>query len=83
MRVCPFCGEMISDKAKACPYCGSDELTGWQQTFESDDGFDFEPEDHEKQSDAWLNFKKHPAASVFFFLLVLIVIALFLYLYVF
>ena len=26
---CPYCGEMIRKKAKACPHCGSDEQTGW------------------------------------------------------
>jgi len=79
MRVCPFCGEMISDRAKACPHCGSDEQTGWHQIYESDDGFEFEPEDHEIKSNGWLNPKKHPIASVIFYLLVLAVIAVFVY----
>jgi len=28
---CPHCGELISGKAEACPYCGSDEQTGWSE----------------------------------------------------
>jgi hypothetical protein len=26
---CPYCGETITRRAKACPHCGSDEQTGW------------------------------------------------------
>ena len=26
---CPYCGEYIKKNAKACPFCGSDERTGW------------------------------------------------------
>ena len=29
MVPCPYCGEMIKRKSKACPHCGSDEQTGW------------------------------------------------------
>ncbi len=29
MVPCPYCGEMIRKKAKACPHCGSDERAGW------------------------------------------------------
>ena len=31
--ICPVCGGVVPEKAKACPECGSDEETGW-----SDDG---------------------------------------------
>jgi len=27
--LCNFCGEKIQRKFKACPFCGSDEKTGW------------------------------------------------------
>ena len=30
MFVCPNCGELLPDDAKSCPYCGSDEETGWK-----------------------------------------------------
>lgn len=30
-QVCSHCGETISDTAKACWYCGSDEHTGWSE----------------------------------------------------
>ena len=44
--VCPNCGSIVPGKAKACPFCGSDEETGWASnaefsyldpTFEEDD----------------------------------------------
>jgi len=28
-EVCPNCGAEVPPDAKACPECGSDELTGW------------------------------------------------------
>ena len=32
MFVCPHCGEEIEDdNAKSCPYCGSDDETGWRE----------------------------------------------------
>jgi uncharacterized membrane protein YvbJ len=44
---CPHCGEQINKNAKACPYCGSDEQTGWSdQTYMDDidlgDDIDYE-----------------------------------------
>jgi hypothetical protein len=27
--VCPHCGALVPDDARACPECGSDEETGW------------------------------------------------------
>ncbi|MBD3343602.1 MAG: zinc-ribbon domain-containing protein [Chitinivibrionales bacterium] len=31
---CPNCGETVPYNAKACPYCGSDDETGWsEQTY--------------------------------------------------
>jgi hypothetical protein len=29
MFECPHCGEPLPDNARACPYCGSDDETGW------------------------------------------------------
>lgn len=28
---CPFCNEEIAVDAKSCPFCGSDEETGWSE----------------------------------------------------
>jgi hypothetical protein len=29
---CPHCGELINKNAAACPFCGSDEKTGWSDS---------------------------------------------------
>jgi uncharacterized membrane protein YvbJ len=34
---CPHCGEQIKKDSKACPYCGSDEQTGWSDQTYMDD----------------------------------------------
>ncbi len=44
---CIYCGNQIPADANACPYCGSDEETGWsEETYmdgvDLDDGFDYE-----------------------------------------
>ncbi len=35
-EVCPNCGAVIPLKAKACPGCGSDEMTGWSDSARAD-----------------------------------------------
>jgi hypothetical protein len=34
--VCPNCGELVPDNAKACPGCGSCEETGWSDDARAD-----------------------------------------------
>ncbi len=29
IKICPHCGEYLSEKDKVCPACGSDYQTGW------------------------------------------------------
>ena len=36
-EVCPHCGAEVPPGAKACPECGSDELTGWSEEARYDD----------------------------------------------
>ena len=31
-EICPHCGAGVPPKAKACPQCGADELTGWSDS---------------------------------------------------
>jgi len=46
--VCPVCGEMVPDNAKACPECGACEKTGWSDDAKADalglpdDSFDYD-----------------------------------------
>lgn len=34
--VCPVCGAVVPEKAKACPECGSDDETGWSDEGRAD-----------------------------------------------
>lgn len=61
--ICPVCGEVVPEKAKACPECGACEETGWSDEGKADalgipgDNFDyneyikreFEGETHKRQ----------------------------------
>jgi hypothetical protein len=46
--VCPHCGAIVPDDARACPECGSDEETGWSDRAQAqrldlpDDEFDYD-----------------------------------------
>ena len=46
--VCPHCGAVVPDEARACPECGSDEETGWSDRAQSqrldlpDDEFNYD-----------------------------------------
>ena len=46
--VCPNCGALVPEKARACPECGSDEETGWSDRAQSqrldlpDDEFNYD-----------------------------------------
>lgn len=42
--VCPVCGEEVPANARACPGCGADENTGWNQQAAQHDGLDL-PDD--------------------------------------
>jgi hypothetical protein len=47
-EVCPNCGALVPDNARACPECGSDEETGWSDRAQAqrldlpDDEFDYD-----------------------------------------
>ncbi|MSU56598.1 MAG: zinc-ribbon domain-containing protein [Pedosphaera sp.] len=35
-EICPNCGAEVPLKAKACPQCGSDQITGWSDDAKND-----------------------------------------------
>ena len=35
-EICPNCGEMVPEKARACPECGACEQTGWSDAGKAD-----------------------------------------------
>ena len=37
---CPVCGSAVPPKAKACPNCGADERSGWNEDDSRYDGLD-------------------------------------------
>lgn len=37
---CPVCGAAVPPKARACPGCGADERTGWDEEATRYDGLD-------------------------------------------
>ncbi len=51
---CPVCGEAVPRGAKACPGCGADERTGWNEDATRYDGLDLPDEayDDEQPRDA-------------------------------
>lgn len=42
--ICPVCGEEVPSGAKACPSCGADERTGWNDEETRYDGLDLPDE---------------------------------------
>ena len=36
-EICPHCGAEVPPNAKACPECGSDEITGWSDEAHRED----------------------------------------------
>jgi hypothetical protein len=51
--ICPVCGEVVPEKAKSCPECGSDEQTGWSDDAKADNlgipSEDFDYDDYIKR----------------------------------
>ena len=47
---CPVCGAEVPPNAKACPECGADERTGWNEDMTLYDGMDL-PESAFEESD--------------------------------
>lgn len=44
---CPVCGESVPGTAKACPGCGADERTGWNEEATRYDGLDLPGDDRD------------------------------------
>jgi hypothetical protein len=47
-EICPNCGAVVPERARACPECGADEKSGWSEDAEAqrlglpDDKFDYD-----------------------------------------
>ncbi len=48
---CPVCGEAVPRTARACPGCGADERSGWDEEATRYDGLDLpDPADAERET---------------------------------
>jgi hypothetical protein len=45
---CPVCGEPVPRGARACPGCGADERTGWNEEASAGDGLDLPDGDFDR-----------------------------------
>lgn len=48
---CPVCGAEVPAKARACPECGADERTGWNEDATRYDGLDLPDSEFRPESD--------------------------------
>jgi hypothetical protein len=46
-EICPACGAEVPSQARACPECGADEKTGWNEEATEYDGLDLPDESTE------------------------------------
>lgn len=48
--ICPVCGEPVPRQARACPGCGADERSGWDEDATRYDGLDLPEEAFDDES---------------------------------
>jgi hypothetical protein len=63
-EICPVCGAAVPESARACPDCGADHATGWNEEATAGDGLDLP--DREFDYDAYLKREfgeKRPGAA--------------------
>lgn len=76
---CPVCGTDLPPNARACPHCGADERTGWNEDESRYDGLDlpdaaFEDDDTPRSPRRPLRHGPHPAWIVVGLVLVVLFI---------
>jgi len=74
---CPVCGEDLPPRARACPHCGADEKTGWDENATRYDGLDLPASAFTDDSSApvpprALRKRPHPLIIVVAILLILL-----------
>ncbi len=58
-RECPVCGEDVPPRASACPHCGADERTGWNEAETYLDGVELPDENAAFDHDEFLRDEGH------------------------
>ncbi|HSH93105.1 MAG TPA: zinc-ribbon domain-containing protein [Roseimicrobium sp.] len=79
--VCPQCGTLVPDDAKACPECGSDESTGWSDSARAEQlGIPAEDFNYEEFVEEELSPKKKSTGLPFYWwIAAVLVLAAFLF----
>lgn len=76
---CPVCGEDVPRNAKACPGCGADERSGWNEETTRYDGLDLPDEAYADDDSP----QTRPKSDLFRNITVIVVIVAVLMLFVF
>ena len=79
-EVCPVCYEEVPPRAKACPGCGADERSGWNEQNLAYDGLDL-PDEAWEDPDHTRNSRRTPSGGIpllWKFAAVILLLALFL-----
>ena len=82
-KVCPVCGEDVPPAAVACPECGADHNSGWQENADVYDAVDLPDEDFDYQEFVKQEFgsSHKPAIKRIWWITALILIAALLAIY--
>src|SRR5690349_9738022 len=72
---CPVCGARVPPNARACPECGADERTGWNEEATRYDGLDLPDEAFD--ADEGSRQRTQPKrASLFWWIIGLVILAI-------
>ena len=76
-KVCPVCGEDVPPIALACPECGADHRSGWQENTETYDGVDLPDDDFNYEEFVRQEFgsSRRPAIKRFWWITAILLIA--------
>lgn len=76
---CPVCGEAVPRKARACPGCGADERSGWNEDATLYDGLDL-PDEAYDEADTPIS---QPSSNLVRNVTIVVMIVALLFLFVF
>jgi hypothetical protein len=71
---CPVCGESVPRGAKACPGCGADERSGWDDDATRYDGLDL-PEDAFEDGDTPRSPARYQGGKLWIIVTLLLLVA--------
>lgn len=62
-EICPVCGEDVPARALACPGCGADHETGWDEEATREDGLDLPGGEFDYEAFVAKEFEEKPAGG--------------------